>query len=90
MDRVDEIVDLVVSLAHEIMEPIAAVELGAGACLRWIDRDPPALDEVRQALLSIINDAQRVASIVERSRSLHGEEPNTEPTGVPEHAYRST
>jgi signal transduction histidine kinase len=71
MNRGDEMADLVAALAHEITEPIAAVELGAEACLRWIDRDSPALDEVRQALLRIIKDTQRAASIVERNRLLY-------------------
>ena len=77
MDRVDVMTNLVASLAHEITEPIAAVELGAGACLRWIDRDSPALEEVRQALLRIIKDTQRAASIVERNRSLYSRERHT-------------
>jgi signal transduction histidine kinase len=77
MNRGDEMADLVAALAHEITEPIAAVELGAEACLRWIDRDSPALDEVRQALLRIIKDTQRAASIVERNRLLYGGEQRT-------------
>lgn len=70
----EEMAALVSSLAHEITEPIAAVELCAGACLRWIDRDTPALEEVRKALLRIIKDTQRAASIVERNRALFSEE----------------
>jgi signal transduction histidine kinase len=73
MQRVDMMAELAASLAHEITEPIAAVELGAEACLRWIDRDPPAVEEVRQVLLRIVKDAKRAASIVERHRSLYGE-----------------
>jgi signal transduction histidine kinase len=73
MNRAEMVAELAASLAHEITEPIAAVELGAEACLRWIDRDQPALDEVRQALLRIINDAKRAATIIERNRSHNGE-----------------
>jgi signal transduction histidine kinase len=69
MDHVDMMAELAASLAHEITEPIAAAELGAEACLRWIDRDPPALEEVPQVLLRIIKDAKRAATIVERNCS---------------------
>jgi signal transduction histidine kinase len=81
MNGGNEMADLVASLAHEITEPIAAVELGAEACLRWINRDSPALDEVRQALLRIIKDTQRAASIVERNRLLYSGERRTEDNG---------
>jgi len=73
MNREEMMADLAASLAHEITEPIAAVELGAEACLRWIKRDPPNLEEVRQVLLRIIKDAKRAANIVEHNRSLYGE-----------------
>jgi len=74
MSRVEMMTDLVTSLAHEITEPIAAVELGAEACLRWIEHDPIAVDEVRQILLRIVKDARRAANIVERNRSLYSED----------------
>ena len=83
LNRGDEMADLVASLAHEITEPIAAVKLGAEACLRWINRDSPALDEVQQVLLRIIKDTQRAASIVERNRSLYCGE--SDPTNAPGH-----
>ena len=73
MNRVEMMADLATSLAHEITEPMAAVELGAESCLRWMERDPPALEEVREVLLRIIKDARRAADIVERNRSLHSE-----------------
>jgi signal transduction histidine kinase len=61
-------------LAHEIKQPIAAVALNAEACLRWIGREPPELEEAGQALSRIINDAQHAAKIVERNRSLYSRE----------------
>jgi hypothetical protein len=66
--------ELADSRVHEITEPIAAIELSAEACLRWIDRDPPALEDVRRVLLRIINDAKRAASILERNRSLDSDQ----------------
>jgi signal transduction histidine kinase len=77
MNHQEMMADLAASLAHEITEPIAALKLSAEACLRWIKRDPPDLEEVRQVLLRIIKDAKRAANIVERSRSLYGERRNS-------------
>jgi signal transduction histidine kinase len=37
-----------------------------------MQREPPELEQARETLLSIINDAQRSASIVDRNRSLYG------------------
>jgi signal transduction histidine kinase len=77
-NRLGLMAELAASLAHEIKQPIAAVEMGAETCLRWIDREPATLPttlpttlgEVRRVLLRIIKDARRAASIVERNRAL--------------------
>ena len=42
------------------------------ACLRWLQREPPELEQARETLSRIINDAQRSASIIDRNRSLYG------------------
>ena len=72
INRVSMMGELAASLAHEIKQPIAAVAISAQACLRWMQREPPELEQARETLLSIINDAQRSASIVDRNRSLYG------------------
>ena len=74
INRVTMMGELAASLAHEIKQPIAAVALNAEACLRWIGREPPELEEAGQALSRIINDAQHAAKIVERNRSLYSRE----------------
>jgi PAS domain S-box-containing protein len=74
INRVTIMGELAASLAHEIKQPIAAVALNAEACLRWIGREPPVLEEAGQALSRIINDAQHAATIVERNRSLYSRE----------------
>ena len=77
--------ELAGSLAHEIKQPIAAVAIGAEACLSWIGREPPELEQARQALAGIINSAKRSASIVDRNRSLYGRgTPRREPIDLNE------
>jgi PAS domain S-box-containing protein len=74
INRVSMMGELAASLAHEIKQPIAAVSLNAETCLQWIRREPPGLEQARQALSRIINDAKRAASIVDRNRSLYNRE----------------
>ena len=49
------------SIAHEVKQPIAATLTNAQAGLHWLDRRPPDLEEVRQALARIIKDGNRAA-----------------------------
>jgi PAS domain S-box-containing protein len=61
---------LTASIAHEVQQPIAATATNASAALRWLDTDPPNLEEVRQALDRIGNEAMRAGGIVGGIRDL--------------------
>jgi K+-sensing histidine kinase KdpD len=43
--------ELTASLAHEVNQPIAAAVTNANACLRWLTRDHPDLEEAREAAM---------------------------------------
>jgi signal transduction histidine kinase len=58
------------SLAHEVNQPIAAAVTDANTCLRWLMRDPPDLEEAREAASRTIKDATRAAEIISRVRQL--------------------
>jgi C4-dicarboxylate-specific signal transduction histidine kinase len=62
--------ELTASLAHEVNQPIAAAVTDANTCLRWLRRDPPDLEEAREAASRMAKDATRVADIVSRIRLL--------------------
>lgn len=64
------------SIAHEVNQPIAAVTTYADAAIRWMERDPPNLPEVRQAIDSVAIAAKRAEDVIARVRSLLG---NAEP-----------
>ena len=70
VSRVTTMGELTASLAHEVNQPIAAAVTDANTCLRWLMRDPPDLEEARQAALRIIKDSTRAAEIVSRVRQL--------------------
>src|SRR5215469_5449568 len=62
--------ELTASLAHEINQPIAAAITNSNTCLRWLKRDPPDVEEAREAVSRIVKDATRAADIVKRIHSM--------------------
>ena len=70
LTRVTTLGELVASIAHEVNQPIAAALTNAEAALRFLRFDPPELDEVREALESIVRDVTRAGAVVQRVRNL--------------------
>jgi PAS domain S-box-containing protein len=70
VNRVTTMGELTASLAHEVNQPIAAALTNANACLRWLARDLPDLEEARAAAMRIVKDQTRAAEIVSRIRML--------------------
>jgi len=64
--RVTTMGELAASLAHEVNQPIAAVVTQADACLRWLARDTPDLEEARAAAMRIKKDGTRASEIINR------------------------
>ena len=69
-NRVATMGQLTGSIAHEVNQPITATVIGAQAALRWLGRQPPALEEVRQSLAQIAKDGTRAGEVVGRIRDL--------------------
>src|SRR5262249_49912176 len=59
---------LAASLSHEITQPVASARNNARAAQNFLAMQPPELNEVREALASVIGDAQRAGDIIERIR----------------------
>jgi len=57
------------SIAHEVKQPLAAVTLNAEACMKWLDHDPPRLDQARAALQVVLQAGMAATAML---RSLHG------------------
>ena len=68
--RVTALGELAASIAHEVNQPLAAVVTNAAACLRWLDRKTPNLDEARGTVRSIIKDGTRAGEVIQRVRGL--------------------
>ena len=69
-NRVVTMGELSASIAHEVNQPIAAARNNNIATLHFLDRSPPDLQEVREALTAAVKDADRVGAIVGRMRAL--------------------
>jgi PAS domain S-box-containing protein len=68
MNRLSVMGELTASLAHEITQPMASARNNARAALNFLDRSPPNLGEVREALSCIVRDADRAGGIIDRIR----------------------
>jgi C4-dicarboxylate-specific signal transduction histidine kinase len=69
-NRVATMGQLTASIAHEVTQPIAATLADAQAALRWLGAQSPNLEEVREALDSIVRDANRAGEVIGRIRAL--------------------
>ena len=68
--RVGTLGEMAGSIAHEVNQPLTGIVNNARACLRWLNRPEPALDEAREAIQRITRDAKRTTDIVAGLRSL--------------------
>jgi C4-dicarboxylate-specific signal transduction histidine kinase len=68
--RVTTLGELTASIAHEVNQPLAAVVANAEACLGWLDRETPNLDEARRSVEWIIKDGTRAGDVIGRVRAL--------------------
>jgi signal transduction histidine kinase len=73
--RLTTVGELTASIAHEVNQPLSAVVMNANTCLRWLDRNPPNLDEARAATQRIIRDGNRGSEIIARIQKLVKKEP---------------
>jgi C4-dicarboxylate-specific signal transduction histidine kinase len=69
-NRVSTMGQLTASIAHEIKQPIATARTNAAAALGFLDKNPPDVAEVREALTCIVNDTDRASDVVDRIGSL--------------------
>ena len=70
VSRITSLGALTASIAHEINQPLTAVIINAGAGLRWLDAEPPNLEEVRHMLERIRKDGARAGDVIGRIRAL--------------------
>jgi PAS domain S-box-containing protein len=68
--RVTSLGEMAASIAHEVLQPIAAIATTGEASLNWLLRPKAEIEEVREGLQNIVAHAHRAAEIVNRIRLL--------------------
>jgi PAS domain S-box-containing protein len=61
---------LAASITHEVKQPVGATLTNAQAALRFLDREPVDLDEIRRTFGDIVKDSLRASDIFDRIRDL--------------------
>jgi PAS domain S-box-containing protein len=69
-NRVATMGQLSASISHEVNQPIAATVTDAHAALRWLNMQPPVLEEAQQALDRIMKNGSRACDIIGRIHAL--------------------
>jgi C4-dicarboxylate-specific signal transduction histidine kinase len=68
--RVLSMGELAASVAHEVNQPLTSIVLRGKACLRWLAGAHPNLNEARDSVEHIVDDATRAAEVISRIRAL--------------------
>jgi PAS domain S-box-containing protein len=82
VNRVNTMGEFSASVAHELNQPIAAAMANASTSLRWLARDPPEVEEAREAIIRIRKDALRAADIIKNLKVLYKKSSPAEPESV--------
>jgi PAS domain S-box-containing protein len=69
-NRVETMGQFAASIAHEVIQPIAAAIMDAETAQRWLARQPPDLERAGLAISNSLKDANRAADIIGRIRAL--------------------
>jgi signal transduction histidine kinase len=70
-DRLMGVEAATAAMAHEMRQPLTAIANYSRACLNWLRRTPPDLNEVRGCLDSIIASSHRTDDVIASIRGLY-------------------
>ena len=70
VSRVTALGELAASIAHEVNQPLAAINTYGHACLRLLSATPPNMEKARDAVERIIGDSMRASEVIKRIRAL--------------------
>lgn len=62
--------ELAASIVHEINQPLTGVVANSEACVRWLSRAVPNLEQAQLAALRTTRDAERLSNVVKSLRAL--------------------
>ena len=68
IDRLSMVGELSVAIAHELNQPLAAIQTNVGAARRFLSHNPPNLAQVREIVDAIAQDNRRAADVIQQGR----------------------
>jgi PAS domain S-box-containing protein len=68
--RVATLGEISASIAHEVNQPLAAIIANGQACLRFLNRETPDLNDVRGTVEWMVKDGNRASDVIRRVRAL--------------------
>ncbi|WP_144138277.1 sensor histidine kinase [Paraburkholderia sp. BCC1884] len=74
--RVSTLGELTSTIAHDLKQPLMAIQMSGGAGLAWLDRPEPRLDQVRASFLAVVKSAGVANNVIDRLRALVRKEPS--------------
>jgi PAS domain S-box-containing protein len=74
-NRVSLLGELAASIAHDVNQPLSGIVSNGSACLRFLARHTPDVEEAREAARDIVRDGKRAGEIIDRLRSLYKKAP---------------
>jgi predicted ATPase/signal transduction histidine kinase len=70
VSRVATLGEMAAAIAHEVNQPLGAIGLNVGACLRWLRKAPANVEEASRSAERIARDATRANDVIVRLRAL--------------------
>lgn len=70
VSRMTTLGEFTASIAHEVNQPLGSIVNNANACLSLLTHGAPQLDEIREALLEIIQGTDQAGAVISRVRQL--------------------
>jgi signal transduction histidine kinase/DNA-binding response OmpR family regulator len=71
VNRISMMGELAASLAHEIKQPITGAAINVAVLQRWLQNEPPRLEDARRKVSDLATSLKRAADIVDRNHSLY-------------------
>jgi PAS domain S-box-containing protein len=73
--RLTTLGELSASIAHELNQPLTAIAMDGNACLRWLSKPEPNLEEARAPVKRMINEGQRASQVIGKLHALMNNSP---------------
>ena len=70
IDRLSMVGELSVAIAHELNQPLAAIQTNVGAARRFLSHNPPNIAQVHEIVEAIAQDNRRAADVIRKVGAL--------------------